>query len=300
MRRALVLAASGALAFAAAVGLGKAGMLDGLTGGGPLSSGLQEIIKDTELQQKIGKETGIGAGDVIEQPASEKLIQLVGRTFAARKGFPVTIDLPGQPLFDGLADDAILRPTLSWRLWSERGGAHDRDRTLVQQALQRPHVVPHVPLGRVHDHLDDHGHGKRDPGAVDDPAQDVTAEGVGPQPVGCARRLEALAEVVPFGGKFPTLGTNPHSWGFPTTEAVGYPIVIDWATSVIAMGRVQVLKREGKMLPPDAAVDKDGNPTTDARAALRAVRSSDRIVQIAPNGKVSTYLEKTGGANALA
>ena len=25
----------------------------------------------------------------------------------------------------------------------------------------------------------------------------------------------ALAEVVPFKGKFPTLGTNPHSWGFP-------------------------------------------------------------------------------------
>src|SRR5882672_3913155 len=36
----------------------------------------------------------------------------------------------------------------------------------------------------------------------------------------------SLAEVVPFGGKFPTLGTNPHSWGFPTTDAVGYPIVI--------------------------------------------------------------------------
>jgi L-2-hydroxycarboxylate dehydrogenase (NAD+) len=54
-----------------------------------------------------------------------------------------------------------------------------------------------------------------------------------------------LAEVVPFQGKFPTLGTNPHSWGFPTTDAVGFPIVIDWATSVIAMGRVQQLKREG-------------------------------------------------------
>jgi len=60
-----------------------------------------------------------------------------------------------------------------------------------------------------------------------------------------------LAEVVPFQGKHPTLGTNPHSWGFPTTDAVGFPIVIDWATSVIAMGRVQVLKREGKMLPPE-------------------------------------------------
>jgi L-2-hydroxycarboxylate dehydrogenase (NAD+) len=73
----------------------------------------------------------------------------------------------------------------------------------------------------------------------------------------------ALAEVVPFGGKFPTLGTNPHSWGFPTTDAVGFPLVSDWATSVVAMGRVQALKREGKQLPPNAAVDKDGNPTTD-------------------------------------
>ncbi|MEM7782565.1 MAG: Ldh family oxidoreductase, partial [Planctomycetota bacterium] len=41
----------------------------------------------------------------------------------------------------------------------------------------------------------------------------------------------ALAEVVPFLGKTPTLGTNPHSWGFPTTDAIGFPIVIDWATS---------------------------------------------------------------------
>lgn len=76
----------------------------------------------------------------------------------------------------------------------------------------------------------------------------------------------ALAEVVPFMGKYPTLGTNPHSWGFPTTDAVGYPIVIDWATSVIAMGRVQQFQRESTPLPPNAAVDKDGNMTTDADA----------------------------------
>ena len=73
----------------------------------------------------------------------------------------------------------------------------------------------------------------------------------------------ALAEVVPFGGKFPTLGTNPHSWGFPTVDAVGFPVVIDWATSTVAMGRVQQLKREGKQLPPQAAVDADGEPTQD-------------------------------------
>jgi L-2-hydroxycarboxylate dehydrogenase (NAD+) len=81
----------------------------------------------------------------------------------------------------------------------------------------------------------------------------------------------ALAEVVPFGGKFPTLGTNPHSWGFPTQDAIGYPVVIDWATSTVAMGRVQQLKREGKMIPPNAAVDKNGNPTTDPNEVFALV-----------------------------
>jgi len=78
----------------------------------------------------------------------------------------------------------------------------------------------------------------------------------------------ALAEVVPFDGRFPTLGTNPHSWGFPTMAAVGFPVVIDWATSVVAMGRVQQLKREGRLLPPMAALDRDGNPTTDPGQAV--------------------------------
>jgi L-2-hydroxycarboxylate dehydrogenase (NAD+) len=77
----------------------------------------------------------------------------------------------------------------------------------------------------------------------------------------------ALAEVVPFKGKFPTLGTNPHSWGFPTTEAIGYPICIDWATSVVAMGRVQQFAREGKQLQSGWAVDEQGNPTTDPNKA---------------------------------
>jgi LDH2 family malate/lactate/ureidoglycolate dehydrogenase len=73
----------------------------------------------------------------------------------------------------------------------------------------------------------------------------------------------ALAEVVPFGGKFPTLGTNPHSWGFPTTDEIGFPICIDWATSTVAMGRVQQFVREGEQLPRGTGVDEHGNDTTD-------------------------------------
>lgn len=72
-----------------------------------------------------------------------------------------------------------------------------------------------------------------------------------------------LAEVVPYGGKYPTLGTNPHSWAFPTTDVIGFPICIDWATSTVAMGRVQQFLREGKQLPPGCGVDENGNETCD-------------------------------------
>jgi len=72
-----------------------------------------------------------------------------------------------------------------------------------------------------------------------------------------------LAEVVPFGGKFPTLGTNPHSWGFPTTDAIGYPVVVDWATSEIAMGKVEQYKRENRKLEAPFGVDEEGRPTDD-------------------------------------
>ena len=78
----------------------------------------------------------------------------------------------------------------------------------------------------------------------------------------------ATSEVVPFGGRAPTLGTNPHSWAFPTQAAIGFPIVVDWATSTVAMGRVQQLQRENKPLPLNCAVDADGIPTTDPNKAV--------------------------------
>ena len=77
-----------------------------------------------------------------------------------------------------------------------------------------------------------------------------------------------MSEVVPFGGRAPTLGTNPHSWAFPTQAAIGFPIVVDWATSTVAMGRVQQLKRENKPLPLNCAVDAEGIPTTDPNKAV--------------------------------
>ncbi|MDP0491467.1 MAG: Ldh family oxidoreductase [Verrucomicrobiota bacterium JB023] len=72
-----------------------------------------------------------------------------------------------------------------------------------------------------------------------------------------------LAEVAPFGGNRPTLGTNPHSWAFPTSPALGFPLLVDWITSNIDMHRVETARRTGKSLPPDSAIDANGQVTTD-------------------------------------
>ncbi len=72
-----------------------------------------------------------------------------------------------------------------------------------------------------------------------------------------------LAEVAPLGGNRPTLGTNPHSWAFPTSPALGFPLLVDWITSNIDMFRVETLRKSGKPLPADSAIDSDGNITTD-------------------------------------
>ncbi len=43
---------------------------------------------------------------------------------------------------------------------------------------------------------------------------------------------------------------------------------LDASTSVVARGKIIVAAQEGKPIPADWAIDSDGNPTTDANAAL--------------------------------
>jgi hypothetical protein len=46
------------------------------------------------------------------------------------------------------------------------------------------------------------------------------------------------------------------------------PTAIDWATSMVAIGRARQFKREGKALPEGAAVDAEGVPTTNPDEAV--------------------------------
>ncbi|MDD1020097.1 Ldh family oxidoreductase [Pseudomonas sp. TNT2022 ID1048] len=73
--------------------------------------------------------------------------------------------------------------------------------------------------------------------------------------------------VAPAGGRHPVFGTNPLAFAWPRPG--GDPFVFDFATSAIARGDIELHARQGKPIPSHWAIDADGEPTTDAQAALR-------------------------------
>ena len=70
--------------------------------------------------------------------------------------------------------------------------------------------------------------------------------------------------VAPYGGVERRLSTAPYCVGIPRENAP--PVVLDFATSIVAEGKVLVASRGGKKLPTGALIDPDGtlseNPTT--------------------------------------
>ncbi|HSN19666.1 MAG TPA: Ldh family oxidoreductase [Usitatibacter sp.] len=69
-----------------------------------------------------------------------------------------------------------------------------------------------------------------------------------------------------WGGRRALFGTNPIAAVFPRRAAP--PLVIDVSLSAVARGKIMVAARDGKPIPEGWAVDKEGRPTTDAKAAL--------------------------------
>jgi uncharacterized oxidoreductase len=68
--------------------------------------------------------------------------------------------------------------------------------------------------------------------------------------------------VAPFGGAAARVGTNPFSVGIPRDGQ--RPVILDFATSKLAVGKVRVAMNSGKPLPEGALLTADGQPTTDA------------------------------------
>jgi (2R)-3-sulfolactate dehydrogenase (NADP+) len=69
-----------------------------------------------------------------------------------------------------------------------------------------------------------------------------------------------------WGGKKAFYGTNPIAAVFPRRTAD--PVVVDLSLTEVVRGKIMLHAKEGKPIPLGWAVDKDGNPTTDPKAAL--------------------------------
>ncbi len=72
--------------------------------------------------------------------------------------------------------------------------------------------------------------------------------------------------IAPWGGRRALFGTNPIAFACPRRDAA--PLVIDVSLSKVARGKVMVAAQRGEAIPDDWALDADGRPTTDAKAAL--------------------------------
>ena len=77
---------------------------------------------------------------------------------------------------------------------------------------------------------------------------------------------DCLPRITPEGGTEAILGTNPIAVGIPSNTV---PILFDMSTAAITNGDLLVAMHEGSTIAEGIAFDPEGEPTTDADAALK-------------------------------
>jgi (2R)-3-sulfolactate dehydrogenase (NADP+) len=69
------------------------------------------------------------------------------------------------------------------------------------------------------------------------------------------------------GGKRPVFGTNPIGFAAPRRNQP--PVIVDMALSAVARGKILTASQKEEPIPAGWATDENGQPTTDAKAALK-------------------------------
>jgi LDH2 family malate/lactate/ureidoglycolate dehydrogenase len=87
--------------------------------------------------------------------------------------------------------------------------------------------------------------------------------------IGMVTSSTRFVSLVPTRGAEPVLGTNPIAFAAPAGKHE--PVVLDMATSAVAINKIKVHQRNKWPLPPGWAVDGDGKPLTDPDEALRYI-----------------------------
>ncbi len=77
----------------------------------------------------------------------------------------------------------------------------------------------------------------------------------------------AVPAVAPVGGRTPVIGTNPISYAVPAPNGE-IAFLVDQSATAVAWTAVKRAAEAGKPIPLGWALDKEGNPTTNADAGL--------------------------------
>ncbi len=104
--------------------------------------------------------------------------------------------------------------------------------------------------------------------------------------------------VAPFGGKERRFGTDPIAIGVPQDDRP--PILIDFATSVVAEGKARVARNGGKPVPDDALVGPDGRITGDTAVLYGEPKDGENPNARSGPGALRAMGEQKGSALALA
>jgi uncharacterized oxidoreductase len=103
--------------------------------------------------------------------------------------------------------------------------------------------------------------------------------------------------VAPFGGREARMLTNPYCCAVPRSS--GEHVVLDFATSAVAIGKVRVALMKGEETPPGALVGLDGKPTRDPRSLFGGeTRSILLPFGLHKGGGMQILCELLGGALA--
>jgi hydroxycarboxylate dehydrogenase B len=103
--------------------------------------------------------------------------------------------------------------------------------------------------------------------------------------------------VAPFGGVERRISTAPYCVGIPR-QGRG-PVVLDFATSLVAEGKVLVASRGGKKLPKGALVDLEGNLSEDPAVLYGPYEPDGPRDHSSGKGAIRAFGEHKGSGLAL-
>lgn len=94
----------------------------------------------------------------------------------------------------------------------------------------------------------------------------VIVEALAEQGVAALMVANAPAAMAPWGGRRALFGTDPIAFAAPLDGQD--PVVVDISLSKVARGKIMAAAQKGDAIPEGWALDPDGQPTTDAKAAM--------------------------------